>query len=492
MSYSRYLTVVNTALKDVVLPEVLSGRAKDAINNSIAALAGLAANLERMSPELLAAIDATALPPELKALKPVPAAPVAGIDPGIHLPMSNPAEDFSQNGEAMPLLRAGVAWLATQPWPNDVALKKSAKALLAWETAMRHDAMARANLSAQGIKAANNGNAVPDVDAPMIERYLRKRYKSEAIRVTDFKFLAGGRNRQTAMFTVEGTNDVPSKLVVQRDPPAALNSLTGLGMQFAVLQLAHEGSMSVARPVLVEHDRDALGAPFLITEQVRGESPVPSMDYWSAPVKSDKLCASLASQFALMHSLPITKMEGVMVRYVDTAKGQTWIGDINELEQQWQGASHAPSMGVTAALAWLRAHVGCVDGTETIVHNDALFHNCLAENEELTAVLDWEMAHIGHPFEDLGYVRPVVEQMTEWPKFVEAYVAAGGRRPTPEQVDFFTLRSILKLLILVMYARNAFDGGVTSELNMAEVGASFLPKLIERITSQLNGILAKE
>ena len=492
MSYARYLTVVNTALKDIVLPEVQSGRAKDAITNSIAALAGLAANLERMSPELLATIDAAALPPELSALIPVPSAPVAGVDPGIQLPMSNPAEDFSQNGEAMPLLKAGVAWLSTQPWPDDAAKKKSAKALLTWENAMRQDAMARANLSAQGIKSAGAGNLVPDVDAPMIERYLRKRYQSESIRVTDFKFLAGGRNRQTAMFTVSGTSEIPAKLVVQRDPPAALNNLSGLGMQFAVLQLAHAGGMKVARPILVEHGREALHAPFLITEQVGGESPVPSMDYWATPIKSDKLCASLANQFAQMHRLPITRMEGVMVRYVDTAKGQTWMGDLIELEKQWQDVSHAPSMGITAALAWLRAHVGCVDGTETIVHNDALFHNCLAENEEVTAVLDWEMAHIGHPFEDLGYVRPVVEQMTDWPKFIDAYVAAGGNRPTQEQVDFFTLRSQLKLLILVMYARNAFDGGITSELNMAEVGASFLPKLIERITSQLNGILQQE
>ena len=490
MSYSRYLTAINTTLRETVLPEVESGRARDAVNNSIRVLAGIAANLERVAPTVLNAIDAAALPADLEALLPAALATVAGTDPGITLPLSLPPDDFSLNQDAFPLLQAGAAWLARQPWPNDAALMKSAVALLNWETTMRGDAMARVQRAEQGFVAATAGTGVPDVNQPALEKYLRTRLGSDEIRVTEFRFLAGGRNRQTALFRVEGTTEIPSRLVVQREPPTAMTKLSGIAMQYAVVQEAHAAGMKVARPVLLELSKEVLGGQFMIAEQVGGTSPVPSMDYWSPPPKSDKLAASLAAQFAQMHRIPLAKLEGVMERYVDTGRGQTWLGDIEALEGQWQSMALAPSMAVTAALAWLRAHIACVDAVETVVHNDALLQNLLAENEEITAVLDWEMAHIGHPFEDLGYVRPVVEQMTDWSRFVDAYVAAGGRRPTQEQIDFFTLRSILKLMIQVLYVRGAFDSGRANVPALAEIGASFLPKLIDRLATQLNGILS--
>jgi aminoglycoside phosphotransferase (APT) family kinase protein len=354
---------------------------------------------------------------------------------------------------------------------------------------MRHDAMKRVQLAEQGLVATSASAMVADINQPALEEYLRKRLGSDQLRVTEFKFLAGGRARQTALFTVAGTDDIPPRLVLQRDHPGSIGSLSGVGMQYSLLKHIHATGMKVARPVMVERSPEPLGAPFMVSEQVQGTSPVPSMGYWSPPPKSDRLAASLAEQIAKMHSISINGLDEVMSRDVDEAKGQTWHSDVNSLEEQWERLAHAPSMAVTAALAWMRAHASCADGVETIVHNDALLHNVLVEHDEITAVLDWEMAHIGHPFEDLGYVRPVVEQMTDWPRFIDAYVSAGGRRPTQEQIDFFTLRSIMKLLTNVIQARAAFDSGRTDDPTMAEVGAAFLPKLIERLATQLNMIL---
>jgi len=489
MSYARYLTAINSMLLQAVLPEIQSGRAKDGLNNCISALAGIAAQLERVAPEALGAIDVSALPEVLRTLAPTAALPEAVAGSALTLALSNPVDDFATNHEAFPLLKAGAAWLKSQPWPNDAALMKSAVALLSWETAMRGDTLARVHAAEQGFAEVVGAAGVPDLNQPALEAYLRKRFGSNDIRVTEFRFLAGGRNRQTALFAIEGTTEIPSRLVIQREPPTQMTTFNGVGMQFAVLQQAYAAGMKVARPVLVELSAEELGGTFMITEQVKGTSPVPSMDYWSLPVKSDKLPASLAAQFALLHNIPIDPLEGAVERYIDPGKGQTWLSDLELLEQQLESVAQAPSMAVTAALAWMRAHVGCVDAVETIVHNDALLHNTLAENEEITAVLDFEMAHIGHPFEDLGYVRPVIEQMTDWSRFIDAYVAAGGRRPTQEQIDFFTLRSILKLQIQVMYVRGAFDSGKANVPALAEIGASFLPKLIDRLATQLNGIL---
>ncbi len=489
MTYARYLTAVNSALRDTVLPDLQSGRAIDAVNLSINIIGAIAARLERVPSNLLTDIDAAQLPAELRILAAALAADGRDAVPGPALPTSLPSDDFALSLEAAPLIAAGSGWLSTHLWPVHPDQKKTAVALLAWEAGLRSAALVRVQSAERGLQAADAKAGVPDINQPALEKYLQRRLESPQLRVSHFKFLTGGRTRQTALFTLTGTSAAPSQLVVQRDHPSQIVAFGGAGMQFQVLQHLHAAGMKVAKPILFELAPEALGARFMITEQVRGASPIPSMDYWSAPVKSRKLAESLAIQFGLLHRTPIGGLTRVLARSVDVSKGDSWLGTVLALEQQWRGLMRAPSMAMSAAFAWLRAHVACVDATESIVHGDALLHNTLAENEEITALLDWEAVRIGHPLEDLGYVRPVVEQMTDWNYFLDAYVAAGGRRPTSEQTDFFTLYALVKLCTLVAYARSIFDAGHTNDQFMAEVGASFLPKLVERLATQLNAIL---
>lgn len=486
MDYLRYLTAINTTLRQVVLPDVQGGAAKDAVNNTIRALAAIAAELSKPSAQTLNDIDRSALPAELENL----ASTLSTLDEQrtLTLSLAGPPDDFAVIHDALPLQRAGTSWLKAQPWPRDAHMKAAAQALLAWESGLRGEAMRRVAQAEAGFANDAAASAPSLLNQTNLEAYLRRRFANDALRIVEFRFLSGGRNRQTALFVVEGEPGLPSHLVIQREPRTLMTTFKGIGMQFEVLREAHAIGMSVPKPILVETDADLLDGPFMISEQVRGASPVPSMDYWSPPPKSDRLAQSLARQFALMHRIPLVRLENTLERYVDT--GKTWLADLEALEAQWESLAQAPSMAVTAALAWMKANVSCVDTAETVVHNDALLHNVLAEDEEITAVLDWEMAHIGHPCEDLGYVRPVVEQMTDWDLFLDAYAAAGGKRPTSLQIDFFTLRSMLKLMIQIMYVRRAFDSGQANVPALAEIGSSFMPKLIDRLANQVNKIVA--
>lgn len=487
MSYLRYLTAINTTLRQTVLPELQSGAAKDAVNNTIRALAAIAVELNKPSEALLKGIVSTQLPVQFESA----VTELAGLkaERSLTLPLAGPPDDFAVIHDAMPLQKAAVEWLKTCPWTTDDAMKKSAQALLAWESGLRGEAMQLVVATEQGLAldtAAGTPALLNQVD---LERYLRRRYENDGLRISEFRFLSGGRNRQSALFVVDGEADLPARLVIQREPRTLMTTFKGIGMQFEVLREAHAMGMRVPKPILVETDPDQLDGPFMISEQVAGVSPVPSMDYWSPPPRSEKLACSLARQFALMHRIPLANLENTLERYVDARRGRTWLADLEALEAQWEALAYAPSIAVSASLAWMKAHIHCVDETESVVHNDALLHNVLASNDEITAVLDWEMAHIGHPCEDLGYVRPVIEHMTDWSRFLDAYVAAGGSRPTSLQVDFFTLRSILKLMIQIMYVRRAFDSGQADVPALAEIGASFMPKMIDRLATQINNIV---
>lgn len=81
-----------------------------------------------------------------------------------------------------------------------------------------------------------------------------------------------------------------------------------------------------------------------------------------------------------------------------------------------------------ACFAWLRAHVPAVDGPPSLVQGDTGPGNLLHDGEHLTALLDFELAHLGDPMEDLAWIgtRNAQEPVPDFDALLDAYARAGG------------------------------------------------------------------
>ena len=90
-------------------------------------------------------------------------------------------------------------------------------------------------------------------------------------------------------------------------------------------------------------------------------------------------------------------------------------------------------------LDWLRANVPAPPPRPVLVHGDVGFHNILVQGDGVTALLDWERAHVGDPAEDLAYVRPGLSDVIAWEDFMQDYVEAGGSAPSPESLHFYSV-----------------------------------------------------
>ena len=66
--------------------------------------------------------------------------------------------------------------------------------------------------------------------------------------------------------------------------------------------------------------------------------------------------------------------------------------------------TNQPDPLIDLALGWLEANVPSPTEPPVFVHGDAGQGNFLFEDGHLTALLDWELAHVGDPMEDLGVV----------------------------------------------------------------------------------------
>lgn len=458
MTNARYLWSVAQGLRTQVRPSVEDSGARDALDNGIRILTTMANALEpgQAGASVEADTDRLGGPPENAAVH---------RDTGTAIAQAAGKLD---KGTAPAALRDAIQW---------------EKSLLDAAIA-RIDAVERA-------APASESTGVSTIDPMRLQAYLRQRSGCDDVAISSFRLIAGGRSRQTALFSIVGSGDLPRDMVIQRGIPGQAGSDAFLGEagQHRLLSRLHAAGMRVPRPILVETDPVWLDAAFLLAEQVAGAPVQP--DYW-LPAEQEGVVLALAREMALLHAQPVETVGEGLRAARDRHDIEGWRMELDQLASGWTDKAHWPSITMSAAIAWLRDNVDCLDDRRAIVHNDMIFHNILARDGEITAVLDWEQCAIGHPGEDLGYCYPVVIAVTDWARFMDAYRAAGGADIPQRQIDYFALRAGLRLMNLVMVGgRDSFENGLSGDILVASAGAHFTQRLLHRIAFILHSILER-
>lgn len=469
MSISNYLWTVATDLQRDVHSATQEGAPRDALRNSIRILTAIANALDRDID-----IDATFLGIASSDIE-------ADTDR-----LSGPPENAAAHRAA----GASIAEISAQLDTGRIGYA-DAQEEIAWEKRRLDAAIEKMNRAETAVaEPALNDNA--QIDPVALEAYLRRTLDRSSLALTSFRPILGGRSRQTALFSISDGADLPERLVVQRTLPGMAqneNYASDEG-QYFLLDYIHRAGLRVPRPVLLELDPAVLGAPFILTEQSEGAPIQP--DYWGR-AQPEQVAIQLAEQLALLHQLPCEPLASRLPGSLQLRDRDMWLADIEEIASSWQRLAHWPAITISAALDWMRTNVGCVDDRRTIVHNDMIFHNILAKDGSITAVLDWEQASIGHPGEDLGYCLPAVSLATDWAKFMAAYAAAGGPAISQTEIDFFALRSSLRMLNLAMErGRDAFEKRGAPGVLVASAGAHWTQRFLHRLSHTLAGILERD
>src|SRR4029079_12898043 len=112
-------------------------------------------------------------------------------------------------------------------------------------------------------------------------------------------------------------------------------------------------------------------------------------------------------------------------------------------------------------------------------HGDFRIGNVLFGPEGLRVMLDWELAHIGDPAEDMGFIcvrswrfggpKPVggIGDRTD---FFDAYEKAGGAKVDPEWVRFWEVFGNLRWGIICISQARAYLDGVSNSVELASIG----------------------
>lgn len=342
-----------------------------------------------------------------------------------------------------------------------------------------------AAVAASLIPAASG--ALRHFDQTRFQSWLRSSsVGGAAVSITGSNVLQGGRSKLTVLLNQTGATGLPGKLVLRQDWASSVTG-TSVAPEFEVLKRVHAAGIRVPEPLLLEAGTEAMGSPFLLVGAVPGAQVGDLFD----PPASETLGLQLAEQLGRFHGMgdtPFVGLPGVVERGYSTEQLRTELASYRAVIAQFGEAS----VTVDLALDWIERHYEQVRGTRTLVHGDLGFHNFLVNGDTLSALLDWELVHLGHPAEDLGYIRGWVEKMLPWEKFLAAYHRAGAPDSGAFAVDFYTLWGGVRLYALLLQARAAIVGGHLRDCEIALCCAHLIPVLLHRMSKQLRAILARE
>ena len=241
-----------------------------------------------------------------------------------------------------------------------------------------HDVARAAHFEAGRLDAFLRG-ALPEARGPM--RLAR---------------IGGGQSNPT--FVVDYDDRA---LVLRKQPPGELlPSAHAVDREYRVMRALASSGVPVPRTVLFHAERDVVGTPFYVMEKVEGRvfaaHALPGLD----PQARSAMYGSMAQTLAALH-----RVDPAAAGLADFGRpGNYFARQTARWTKQWEASRTRDNPSLDRLIAWLPAHLPPGDET-TICHGDYRIGNLMFHPDEprVVAVLDWELATLGHPLADVGF-----------------------------------------------------------------------------------------
>jgi aminoglycoside phosphotransferase (APT) family kinase protein len=210
------------------------------------------------------------------------------------------------------------------------------------------------------------------------------------VEIDNLRTLTGGASRTTWAFDAV-TSEHRRSLILRTGPPDDVHA--GMELEARAQAAAAAAGAPVPHILVADDSVAALGNPFLICDEIKGETIVRriqrQLDGADGQARRASLLRQCAQALAAIH------------RADPNDAGLTREDQLDEWRERLD------SMGDTTAtfewgFRWLAARRPR-PSPSVLVHGDFRMGNLIVDRSDLAAVLDWELVHIGEVYEDLAW-----------------------------------------------------------------------------------------
>ena len=279
-----------------------------------------------------------------------------------------------------------------------------------------------------------------------------KKYISTVVDISkDFNFEQFKVGRSNITFKIFDD----SNTFVLRRPPFGLKleSAHNMGREYKILKVLNEHDLRVPKPLYLYNKKELSSDDFYIMEYIEGETIANNQvaDNYDQ-IQKNTITESFINALTELHNFDVINSE-----LSDLGKHEDYVvRQINRWSKQFQSQKVREIKELESATDLLLDNIPSQQ-TVGIVHGDYRLDNVRVRDNEVTAVLDWELCTLGDPLADMGTV--IASWNTKKEKdspFIYSPTLSGGFPSREDVIKLYLKNSNLDLKDIEFYTRLSF------------------------------------
>ena len=279
-----------------------------------------------------------------------------------------------------------------------------------------------------------------------------KKYISSVVDISeDFNFEQFKVGRSNITFKIF---DDANSFVLRRPPfGLKLESAHNMGREYKILKVLSENGLRVPKPMYLYNKKELSVDDFYIMEFIEGETIANNQiaDEFNE-IQKNTITESFIKALSEIHNFDVISSElNDLGKHGDYVERQ-----INRWNKQFQSQKVREIKELESATKLLLDNIPSQQ-TVGIVHGDYRLDNVRVKDNQVAAVLDWELCTLGDPLADMGTV--IASWNTKQEKdspFIYSPTLSGGFPTRKDVIELYLNNSDLDLSDIEFYARLSF------------------------------------
>ena len=279
-----------------------------------------------------------------------------------------------------------------------------------------------------------------------------KKYISTVVDISDdFNFEQFKVGRSNITFKIF---DDSNSFVLRRPPfGLKLESAHNMGREYKILKVLNKNGLRVPKPLYLYDKKELSSDDFYIMEFIEGET----IANYQVADSYDQIQKKIITESFIKALTEIHNFDVISSELSDLGKYEDYVvRQINRWNKQFQSQKVREIKELDSATNLLLENIPSQQ-TVGIVHGDYRLDNVRVNNNEVTAVLDWELCTLGDPLADMGTV--IASWNTKKEKdspFIYSPTLSDGFPSRKDVIELYLNNSNLDLKDIEFYTRLSY------------------------------------
>ena len=279
-----------------------------------------------------------------------------------------------------------------------------------------------------------------------------KKYISTVVDISDdFNFEQFKVGRSNITFKIF---DDSNSFVLRRPPfGLKLESAHNMGREYKILKVLNKNGLRVPKPLYLYDKKELSSDDFYIMEFIEGET----IANYQVADSYDQIQKKIITESFIKALTEIHNFDVLSSELSDLGKHEDYVvRQINRWNKQFQSQKVREIKELESATNLLLENIPSQQ-TVGIVHGDYRLDNVRVNNNEVTAVLDWELCTLGDPLADMGTV--IASWNTKKEKdspFIYSPTLSDGFPSRKDVIELYLNNSNLDLKDIEFYTRLSY------------------------------------